>query len=62
LIDGAVQVHLALLHHGRVETLKFTPAELEEFAQELEMELQTMDRYEASGVASGGPDTLVWHL
>ena len=45
LIDGAVQVHLALLHHGRVETLRFPLQELEEFASDLEKELQEMEQF-----------------
>ena len=44
LKDGAVQVHLALLHHGRVETLRFSLEELETFALGLEKELQEMDQ------------------
>jgi ATP-dependent exoDNAse (exonuclease V) beta subunit len=45
LIDGGVQVHLALLHHGRVETLNFPLEELNGFAVELEKELQEMDEF-----------------
>ena len=45
LIDGAVHVHLALLHHGRVETLHFPLQELEEFADDLEMQLQEMEQF-----------------
>ena len=44
-LDGAVQVHLALLHHGRVETLRFSVDELESFASKLEKELQEMDEF-----------------
>jgi ATP-dependent exoDNAse (exonuclease V) beta subunit len=45
LIDGAVQVHLVLLHHGRVESLRFPLQELEAFASELQRELQDMDQF-----------------
>jgi ATP-dependent exoDNAse (exonuclease V) beta subunit len=45
LIDGAVQVHLALLHHGRVEILRFPVEKLEAFASELQRELQDMDQF-----------------
>ena len=45
LIDGTVQVHLALLQHGRVETLHFPLQELETFADDLEMQLQEMEQF-----------------
>jgi len=45
LLDGEVQVHLALLHHGRVETLHFPLQELETFADDLEMHLQEMEQF-----------------
>jgi len=45
LVDGAIRVHLALLHHGRVESLRFTPEELENHAGLLEDELRRMDEY-----------------
>jgi ATP-dependent exoDNAse (exonuclease V) beta subunit len=45
LLEGEVQVHLALLHHGRVETLRFPLEELETLASDLEKELQEMDRF-----------------
>jgi hypothetical protein len=44
LLEGEVQVHLALLHHGRVEPLRFSLEELETFASDLEKELQEMDQ------------------
>jgi ATP-dependent helicase/nuclease subunit A len=45
LIDGAIHVHLALLHHSRVEVLCFLVDELEAFSSELEKELEAMDRF-----------------
>jgi len=45
LIDEAVRVHLALLYHGRVETLNFPLEELDGFAAELEKDLQEMDEF-----------------
>ncbi|HEV2948696.1 MAG TPA: UvrD-helicase domain-containing protein, partial [Gemmataceae bacterium] len=45
LVDGAMRVHLGLLHHGRVESLRFTPEELENHAGLLEDELRRMDEY-----------------
>src|SRR5205085_2928764 len=45
LLDGTVQAHLALLHHGRVEALRFSLEELETFAADLEKELEEMNRF-----------------
>jgi ATP-dependent helicase/nuclease subunit A len=45
LVDGAIRVHLALLHHGRVESLRFTPEELDDHAGLLEKELRLMDEF-----------------
>jgi ATP-dependent helicase/nuclease subunit A len=44
--DG-LRVHLALLHHLRVEQLVFKKSELEAFAEELRAELEAMDAYAA---------------
>jgi ATP-dependent helicase/nuclease subunit A len=43
VLDGALRVHLALLHHGQVEILRFTPEELENYAELLEQEFHRMD-------------------
>ncbi len=48
-VDGKIRAHLALLHHIRVETLRFSPAELEAFASEIEAELREMDGYAPAG-------------
>lgn len=45
LLDGNVCVHLALLHHGRVETLRYKPVELDEHAVILDKELRQMDEF-----------------
>ncbi len=45
LVEGAIRVHLALLHHGRVESLRFTPEELDDHAGLLEKELRLMDEF-----------------
>jgi len=45
LAKGIIQIRLALLHHGRVESLRFTPEELENHARLLEEELRQMDEY-----------------
>lgn len=45
-VDGVVRVHLALLHHLTVETLRFTIAELDEFEKELGQELDQMSAFE----------------
>jgi ATP-dependent helicase/nuclease subunit A len=49
MVEGRVRVHLALLHHVRVETLAFLPPELEAFAAELTEELREMDDYALAG-------------
>jgi len=45
VVQGSIQVHLALLHLGRVQTLRFTEEELEKLAAMLEAELRQMDEY-----------------
>jgi len=45
LVEGAIRVRLALLHHGRVEMLRFTPEELENHSRLLEEELCQMHEY-----------------
>jgi ATP-dependent helicase/nuclease subunit A len=47
LVNGAIQVHLAMLHHLEVRTLSFTPEELEALAADLQREL------EATNLVSG---------
>ena len=45
IVEGTVRVRLALLRHGKVETLRFVPEELETYAKRLEEELRKMDEY-----------------
>jgi ATP-dependent exoDNAse (exonuclease V) beta subunit len=45
-VDGKVRVHLAMFHPLHVQTLHFAPADLEAFADALELELQQMDAYD----------------
>ena len=45
LDKGTVAVHLVLLHHLLVHTLRFTPEELEAHARRLTQELEEMDQF-----------------
>jgi hypothetical protein len=52
-LDGNVCVHLALLHHGRMETWAFPIEGLEEDAVRWEEELRQMDEYGGLAGTSG---------
>jgi ATP-dependent exoDNAse (exonuclease V) beta subunit len=51
-VEGKIRAHLALLHHMQVETLRFSAAELEAFASQIEAELKEMDRYAPAGLTN----------